>query len=140
MSLDCYLQVRDVLYKSAADRLQCMLGPRMEPVNGGTVHNGRKLPCTCTKSEANRRETQHHLQCRRGMTFTYSYNIYLEYSFLNKETNLELPAYTINEEVPAVFTCVQQTKRPQLHTNRGDDHIDLFLTEEVRYIPYKTHI
>lgn len=67
----------------------------------------------------------------------FIHNICLEYSFLNKETNLELPAYTINEEVPAVFTCVQQTKRPQLHTNRGDDHINLFLTEEVRYIPYK---
>lgn len=61
--------------------------------------------------------------------YIFIHNIYLERSFLNKETNFKLSAYPINEEIPAVFPCVQQTKRPQLHSNRGDNHINLFLTE-----------
>lgn len=62
-----YVQAGDVLYESVADRLQCMLGPRMKPVDGGAVYQSRKLPSTRAKGEADRGETQHHLQHRRNV-------------------------------------------------------------------------
>lgn len=54
----CHLQSRYFLYESGADRLQSELRPGVEPVYGCTIHQSRKLPCTCPQCEPDWGETQ----------------------------------------------------------------------------------
>lgn len=61
-----HLNAVRVLQEAEADRLQCLLRPLMEPVDGRAVHNGWELPATDPQLVPHRGETESHLRSQKG--------------------------------------------------------------------------
>lgn len=57
-----YCDAFNLLDEPVAHGLQCVSGPRMEPVNGGTLDQGWESTSSGAKDIANRRQTQNHLK------------------------------------------------------------------------------
>lgn len=57
-----HFNILHLLQEPVADRLQRLLWPFVEPVNGRAVHHCRKLPAANPEFVSNRRETQRHLE------------------------------------------------------------------------------
>lgn len=51
--------------------------------------------------------------------------------------DLKLPPDPLDEEAPAIVSAVDKAQPPQLHPHRRYDHIHLFVTEQVRNVPWQ---
>ena len=145
MSSICKVTDRDEVdfsEESGADRDEGFLWPFMEPVNVGTVHNGRELPGTHSQGGAHRGETQYHLVRGSKLCIVCSCvaafaHIPIGYRQTNKQTDthtqslhLQLPPDPLNEEAPTVLPSVLHASTLYLITKTTND-VFQFITWEV---------